>query len=108
MPSGHMRIGHHQAQIDDFHAYAAAPEAQELGLQVLTGKALHDKFPYLSNEVVAGSYAPYDGHANPRLAAPAFARAAIKAGAKVRENTAALHIEKTGMRAYGHRCRRSW
>jgi len=54
------------------------------------------RFPYLSQKVVGGSYAPIDGHANPRLAAPAFARAAVRAGAKVIENTEIAAVEKDG------------
>ncbi|MFO0114634.1 MAG: Holliday junction branch migration DNA helicase RuvB, partial [Betaproteobacteria bacterium] len=42
--------------------------------------ALRDRFPFLGPEVRAGSYSPTAGHANPRLAAPAFGRAARRAG----------------------------
>ncbi|EGH44062.1 FAD dependent oxidoreductase, partial [Pseudomonas syringae pv. pisi str. 1704B] len=34
--------------------------------------------------------------ANPRLAAPAFARAAIRAGARIEERTEVAHVEKVG------------
>lgn len=96
LPSGHMRVCYQQAQIAELEAYAAAPEARELELQVLSGKALRERFPYLGADVVGGSYAPHDGHANPRLAAPAFARAARRAGADVLEGVEVSQVEKTG------------
>lgn len=94
LPSGHMRVCYDEAHIDDLHAYAAAPEAQQLDLEVITGAALHQRFPFLGPEVKAGSYAPHDGHANPRLAAPAFARAAVRAGARVLERTEVAQVQK--------------
>ena len=53
-------------------------------------------FPFSAAEVRAGSYSPRDGHANPRLAAPAFGRAAKRAGAAVFENTEIVRVEKDG------------
>ncbi|WP_415846512.1 NAD(P)/FAD-dependent oxidoreductase [Vibrio aerogenes] len=95
IPSGHMRICYETSRIEALEDYANAPEAKELGLEILTGEKLRQRFPYLGPEVVAGSYAPYDGHANPRLAAPAFARAAKREGAVIMENTEVRLIEKT-------------
>lgn len=96
LPSGHMRVCYDEAHIEELHAYAAAPEARELDLEVITGKALHERFPFLGPEVKGGSYAPHDGHANPRLAAPAFARAAVRAGARVEERTEVAEVQKVG------------
>jgi len=96
IPSGHMRVCYREDEIAELEAYAAAPEARELDLQVIVGKALHERFPFLSPEVKAGSYAPHDGHANPRLAAPAFARAAIRAGARIEERTEVADVQKVG------------
>ncbi|WP_407310049.1 NAD(P)/FAD-dependent oxidoreductase [Pseudomonas sp. nanlin1] len=94
LPSGHMRVCYDAAHVAELEAYAQAPEARELDLQVLVGEALHARFPFLGPEVQAGSYAPHDGHANPRLAAPAFARAAARAGAKVYERTEVREVQK--------------
>ncbi|MCE0494963.1 NAD(P)/FAD-dependent oxidoreductase [Vibrio salinus] len=94
IPSGHMRICYHESQIEALETYAQAPEAKELGLEILSGDTLRRRFPYLGPEVVAGSYAPFDGHANPRLAAPAFARAAKREGATVLEHVEVKSIQK--------------
>ena len=53
----------------------------EQGRTSLRG-AVRGRFPFLGPEVTAGCYAPHDGHANPRLAAPAFGRAAVREGAR--------------------------
>lgn len=96
IPSGHMRVCYREDEIAELEAYAAAPEARELDLQVIRGKALHERFAFLGPEVKGGSYAPHDGHANPRLAAPAFARAAIRAGARIEERTEVAEVQKVG------------
>jgi sarcosine oxidase subunit beta len=52
--------------------------------------------------VVAGSLAPIDGHANPRLAGPAFARAARRDGARVLEHAEVLQVERDGSGFIAH------
>jgi sarcosine oxidase subunit beta len=65
-------------------------------MQMMSGQALRERFPYLSREITAGCFAPHDGHANPRLAAPAIGRAAAREGAQVFENTEIVSVEKDG------------
>ncbi|MDH4558172.1 FAD-binding oxidoreductase [Pseudomonas sp. BN417] len=94
--SGHMRVCYREDEIAELEAYAAAPEARELDLRIYSGRELHARFPFLGPEVKGGSYASHDGHANPRLAAPAFALAARRAGAMVEEHTEVTRVEKVG------------
>lgn len=96
LPSGHMRVCYREEEIAELQAYAAAPEARELDLRIYSGKEIHQRFPFLGPVVKGGSYAPHDGHANPRLAAPAFARAAIRHGARIEERTEVTEVEKVG------------
>jgi sarcosine oxidase subunit beta len=63
---------------------------------MLDGRALRQRWPWLSDKVTAGCFCPNDGHANPRLVGPAFARAARAAGAEVREGEEAVVIEREG------------
>jgi glycine/D-amino acid oxidase-like deaminating enzyme len=49
--------------------------------------------PYLTREVVAVCWCPSEGHANPRLVAPAFAKAAIRHGAGVRTRARVVGLE---------------
>lgn len=93
--SGHMRVCYREDEIAELEAYAAAPEAAQLDLQIYRGAELHRRFPFLGPDVKGGSYAPHDGHANPRLAAPAFARAARRIGARIEEQTEVAQVQKT-------------
>lgn len=96
LPSGHCRVGYGQQQVEAFEVYAK--EAAHYGLKLdLYGKAaLREKFPYLGPDVLTVSHSATDGHANPRLAAPAFGRAAARAGAQIMENTEIATVEKDG------------
>jgi sarcosine oxidase subunit beta len=96
LPSGHTRVCYHEHDADTFDRYAADARGYGLNLEVLHGKAMFDRFPFLGREVLAASISPLDGHANPRLAAPAFGRAAARMGAQVVENTEIVHVEKDG------------
>lgn len=93
--SGHTRVAYHAHDAEYFDAYAKAARDFDLDLEVLHGEAMRRRYPFLGREVLAASVSPLDGHANPRLAAPAFARAAVRLGASVYENTEIRHVEKT-------------
>ncbi len=96
IPSGHMRVCYRDDEIAELEAYAAAPEAAQLDLKIYRGADLHARFGFLGPDVKGGSYAPHDGHANPRLAAPAFARAAKRLGAQIEERTEVAEVQKVG------------
>ncbi len=94
--SGHVRVCYRDEQADQFETYAKEASHYGLKLDLLRGDALRSRFPFLGREVLAGSYSRMDGHANPRLAAPAFARAAVRAGAQIVENCDVVTVEKEG------------
>jgi sarcosine oxidase subunit beta len=94
MPSGHTRVCYHAHDADYFHRYAADARDHGLDLEVLDGAAMFRRYPHLGREVLAASVSPFDGHANPRLAAPAFGRAASRLGARIVENTEVVRVEK--------------
>lgn len=98
LQSGHIRVCYRERpeNIGKMEEYAVEARQNGLDLEILTGNALRDRFPFFGTDVLAGSYSALDGHANPRLAAPAFARAAQKLGAQVFENTRILHVTKAG------------
>jgi sarcosine oxidase, subunit beta len=96
--SGHIRVcyrGRPEAagQLEQY-----ANDARPLGLELelLSGAALQSRFPFFGPEVLAGSLSSLDGHANPRLVAPAFARAAQRNGATIVERTHIVHADKPG------------
>jgi sarcosine oxidase subunit beta len=94
LPSGHTRVCYHAHDAEYFHRYAAEARACGLDLEVLDGAAMFRRLPFLGPEVLAASISPRDGHANPRLAAPAFGRAAARCGAQLVENTEIVRVEK--------------
>ncbi|HEY3047329.1 MAG TPA: FAD-dependent oxidoreductase [Polaromonas sp.] len=96
LPLGHLRVcyTHEQAAKLEEHARLARPMG--LDLELLSADMLRQRYGFFSKEVVAGSLSPLDGHANPRLAGPAFGRAARRAGADILEHQEVVHIEKDG------------
>jgi sarcosine oxidase subunit beta len=93
--TGHLRVAFRDADIARLEAYAADARPYGLDLELITGNALRTRFPFLSPEARMASHSPLDGHANPRLAAPAFARAARRAGATVHEGAEVFSIAKS-------------
>jgi sarcosine oxidase, subunit beta len=94
--NGHLRLGFKPEHEERMVRYAQDAQSFGLGMQMMSGQALRERFPYLSREITAGCFAPHDGHANPRLAAPAIGRAAAREGAQVFENTEIVSVEKDG------------
>jgi sarcosine oxidase subunit beta len=94
LPSGHLRVAFTPEDATHLETYAHDARPYDLDLDILSGNALHARFPFLSTAAVAGSHSAVDGHANPRLAAPAFARAARRAGALVIEGTEVIALVK--------------
>jgi sarcosine oxidase subunit beta len=58
--------------------------AMGLDIRLVEGEALHRLVPGLSSRIIAGSYCPTDGHADPMRTARAFSLAAERRGARVR------------------------
>lgn len=94
--NGHLRVGSTAAHEERMVQYTHDAKDFGLGMEILSTQALHRRFPYLGPDITSGCYAPYDGHANPRLAAPAIGRAAAREGAQVFENTDIVNVEKDG------------
>src|SRR5690606_4529354 len=81
LPLGHIRVCFSEEDAAVLEAHARDVRDYGLELEIISRNALRDRFPYFSPEAVAGSLSADDGHANPRLVTPAFARAAVRAGA---------------------------
>ena len=96
LASGHIRGCYEKDHLGQLEDYARTAHDYGLELELVSRNALRMRFPFLGPEVIAVSYSPDDGHANPRLAAPAFGRAAARAGALVFENTEITAIGKAG------------
>lgn len=95
--SGHIRVAYRPEQVEMLETYQKGAREFGLDLELFSGDRMRARFPFLGREVTAASLSPDDGHANPRLAAPAFARAAIRNGAQIFENTEVAAIGKDGV-----------
>lgn len=62
---------------------SAIERSQGLSVEMLDGAQVRQLAPYLAESVVAALHCPDEGHCNPRLLTPAFARKAMAHGAQV-------------------------
>jgi sarcosine oxidase, subunit beta len=85
--TGHLKLARSADEEAELVAYLDTAREHGLPLQMIGRNAIHRDYPWLGMDVVAGSLAPDDGSANPRLLAPSLARAARAAGAEIREHT---------------------
>ncbi|HET6565831.1 MAG TPA: FAD-dependent oxidoreductase, partial [Xanthomonadales bacterium] len=69
-------------------------QSQGLAVDLLDGDQARKLAPYLADSVLAALYCADEGHCNPRLLTPAFARKAASAGAKLLTHTAVSGIER--------------
>jgi sarcosine oxidase subunit beta len=102
VPYGHLRVCYTEAQAAVLEQHAREVKPLGLELELFTAEQLRRRWGIFSNEIVAGSLSPRDGHANPRLAGPAFARAAQREGAQVVEHAEVLHVERDGSGFLAH------
>ncbi|WP_129791777.1 FAD-binding oxidoreductase [Sphingosinicella sp. CPCC 101087] len=73
----------------------AALEARYgLDARIVDGAEARALCPSLSTTVIAASYLPEEGHADPRAVTPAFARAAAARGAILRPRTSLVGVER--------------
>lgn len=98
LQGGHIRVCFRERHenVGAMEDYAAKAREEGLDLELLSGNVLRSRFPWLGPDVLAGSYSALDGHANPRLAAPAFARAAARLGARIVEDSKIVAASKQG------------
>lgn len=92
--SGHFKLARSAADMQVLEDYAERSRPFGLGIELISGTRLRQTSPWLGGAAVGGSLCPEDGHANPRLVSPAFARAAQVAGAQLLEGcevTTAIH-----------------
>jgi sarcosine oxidase subunit beta len=96
--SGHLKVARSEADLASLEAYARRVDGMGLDLQLITGAAFRRQYPWLGRQAIAASWCPGDGHANPRLVSPAFARSARAAGATIIEQCEACEFSHDGSR----------
>lgn len=95
---GHLTLIEDEALLPAFAAGVERQRAAGLDIRLVEPRDLESLLPGVAPSVVAGSYTPEDGHANPILTTKAFADAAMRHGATLRERTTvtALRRDQTG------------
>jgi sarcosine oxidase subunit beta len=91
---GHLKLARSEADMAELERYAATARPHGLNIQLIGRNALRVDYPWLGDAVVGASLCAEDGQANPRLVAPAFARAARRAGADIREHERVVDIQR--------------
>ncbi len=94
--SGHLKLARSESDLASLESYRQETFAFDLDLRMLSRSEVHARYPWLGETVIGGSLCPGDGHANPRLVSPAFARAAQKLGARIHERTAVEEVAHDG------------
>ncbi|MDN3495392.1 FAD-dependent oxidoreductase [Planococcus sp. APC 4015] len=80
-------------QLALLHEKHVLEEEAGIDTEVLTGSALRDRAPYFSDRVIGATYCGLEGHANPLVVAPLYARRAIENGARVRTGVEVFSID---------------
>jgi len=91
---GHLKLARSDAEEAELLRWRELAAQHGIAVRMIGRNAIRAEHPYFSEKVVAGSLVAEDGAANPRLLAPALARAAREAGASLLEHhavTAATH-----------------
>lgn len=96
--SGHLKLARNTSDMDAFEDYRLQTLGYGMHLQLLDKTALRQRFPWVSCAAVGASFCPEDGHANPRVVSPAFARAAQAMGAQIHEHARVSGATHDGQR----------
>jgi sarcosine oxidase subunit beta len=81
--AGHLNLAEREEQLPALEASVKRQQGVGLDIQMVQGKELRELVPAVAPHMIAGSYTPTDGFANPILVTRAFAAAARRNGAKI-------------------------
>jgi sarcosine oxidase subunit beta len=90
--NGGILIAETEAQMRSIERKVELEHQQGLRSELLSREDLLKLAPYVSEKMVGGEFCPHEGKANPLLATAAFARAALRAGARVRPRTGVASV----------------
>jgi sarcosine oxidase subunit beta len=93
---GGLIVAESPADVSMLEQRQALQEKMGLASKLLSSAEVRRIAPYLADSVIAAGYFEHEGHANPRLVAPAFARSAAAKGAEIRCNTRVTAVERDG------------
>lgn len=91
---GSLYLAENQAQLDELEAWLPTAREHELDSRLLAGRELDAVLSAAGERFTGALYTASDGRAEPSRAAPAFARAAERAGARIVSSCAVRGIER--------------
>lgn len=92
---GQLLLAETEAEAEQLGAFVAAQRAMGFGdVRLVAGAELRELAPALAPHVLAGSYSPADGQADPARTTQAFAAAAERAGARYWTHTVCLALRR--------------
>ncbi len=77
---GNIRLGLTEKDIKILEAHTAKSTKVGLDVKMISGDEAREICPYMSKEIIAASWCPTDGHANPLKTTLGFYRAALRSG----------------------------
>jgi glycine/D-amino acid oxidase-like deaminating enzyme len=93
---GGLIVAESDAEVALLEKRQALQEKWGLESLLLSASEVRRIAPYLSESVIAAGYFPHEGHANPRLVAPAFVRRAEALGASIQSQTRVTALLRDG------------
>jgi len=99
--SGHITLAEAEPEVDTLRSSVEQQRSDGLDIALLDADELRDVAPGLGPTVLAGSYCPTDGHADPARTTRAFVRGAKRAGASVLNECRVSGVSVEGGRVVG-------
>lgn len=93
---GGLIVGESAADAEMLEKRQALQERWGLSTQLLSTREVRSLAPYLADTVTTAGFFAREGHANPRLVAPAFAAKARAGGAQISTHTRVTALERDG------------
>jgi sarcosine oxidase subunit beta len=103
---GHLTLAEHEEQLPALEASVERQRARELDIRMVRGSDLRELAPAAGPQIIAGSYSPGDGFANPMLVTKAFSATARRFGARIYTRTEVETIRREANRVVGVDCSR--
>lgn len=94
--TGGLIVAESPADVAMLEQRQALQERWGLQSRLLSASEVRRMAPYLADTVTAAGYFAQEGHANPRLVAPAFARRAAELGARIQCQTRVTALARDG------------
>jgi sarcosine oxidase, subunit beta len=92
--TGGLMVAETQRELDILISKHGIEAQAGLETELLIGTELREFAPYLAPDLTGAVYCGREGHANPLLAAPAFAARAIESGALIRTHATVMAVER--------------